>query len=446
MPDTLIVALKRCYQSLPYAVIAPDISEKTTYRMRVRVLPLDSTHPNPWAKRECSSAFLLASAAFLVFSGTYSYLWGGNSFAAGLIMIFLAIVLSIAAIARAPGENSLVASIPSSSRRMWIILASLILVHGSMAFLITKNFVPVIDTYTFQRDASKNLVQGIDPFGTTEVDIFGPDSRYYSPGMVVNGRVQVGFQYPPLTLFWALPGYWLGDVRYAYIFAIAISTCFLFAMYPNTRSLWISALLLLNPLTFLVETRSWTEPLVLLALCATLYAAVKKRWWLPIALGLFLASKQYNLVALPFVACLIRPFRWKEYWKLVGWALLVAAATLLPFAIWNARALWHDLVLFHLAQPFRQDSLSFAVPYPLLLKIGPVILAAFIAWSVKKCMGNPAMFAAGYGASILLFFSTSKQAFSNYYFLIGQAFLLAVAALPALSLWPTSRTNSQTKS
>jgi hypothetical protein len=215
-------------------------------------------------------------------------------------------------------------------------------------------------------------------------------------------------------------------------------------MYPNTRSLCISALLLLNPLTFFVEMKCWTEPLVLMTLCATLYAAVKKRWWLPVALGLFLASKQYNVLALPFVACLICPFRWKTYWKLVGWALLVAAATVLPFAIWNTRALWHDLVLFHLAQPFRHDSLSFAVPYPIFLKIGPVILAAFVAWSARTCMRNPALFAGGYAASILLFLSTSKQAFCNYYFLIAEAFLLAGAALPGVSLMPVVQTNAQT--
>jgi hypothetical protein len=407
-------------------------------------LPLDSTRPSPRVKHEYSSAFLLASAGFCVFSGTFSYLWGGNSLTAGLIMIFLAIMLSIGAIARSSKEGSVVAPIPSGSRRMWLILASLILVHGSVASLIARNSLPVIDTYTFQRDACKNLVHGIDPFGSTQADIFGPGSRFYSPGMVVNGRVQVGFQYPPLTLFWALPGYWLGDVRYVYIFAVTISALFLFAMYPSARSLWISALLLLNPLTFFVEMKCWTEPLVFLTLCATLYAAVKKRRWLPVALGLFLASKQYNVVALPFVACLIDPFRWKPYWKLVGWALLVAAATVLPFAIWNTRALWHDLVLFHLAQPFRQDSLSFAVPYPFFRKIGPVVLVAFVAWSARTCMRNAAMFAAGYGASILLFFSTSKQAFSNYYFLIAQAFLLAVAALPGLSLRPVEQTNAQT--
>jgi hypothetical protein len=200
---------------------------------------------------------------------------------------------------------------------------------------------------------------------------------------------------------------------------------------------------LFNPLTFFVEEKCWTEPLVLLTLSATVYAAVKKRWWLPIALGLFLASKQYNVIALPFVACLIHPFRWRAYWRLVGWALLVAAATILPFAMWNARSLWHDLVLFHMAQPFRDDSMSFAVPFPLFRKVGPLILAVFVAWSALTCRRNAAMFAAGYGASILLFFSTSKQAFSNYYFLIGQAFLLAVVALPGLRIWPVAQTNAQ---
>jgi len=203
--------------------------------------------------------------------------------------------------------------------------------------------------------------------------------------------------------------------------------------------LCISALLLLNPLTFYVELSCWTEPLVLMTLTATLYAAVKKRWWLPVALGLLLASKQYNFVALPFVGLLIRPFRWKSYWKLVGWAGLVAATTILPFAMWNSRALWHDLVLYFLALPLRRESLSFAVFFPFLLKVGPILVAAFIVWSLRTGMRNAPMFAAGYGISLLLLFSTSKQSFWNYHFLIGQTFLLAVAALPGLSLKPWER-------
>ena len=303
-------------------------------------------------------------------------------------MISLAIVFGIGAIARStkdqPTTKDTAAPPPTNSPRMSLILVGLILVHCVVAVVICRHWLPMIDTYTFQRDACKNLLQGIDPFGATQADIYGSRYNFYGPGMVVNGRVQVGFQYPPLTLFWALPGYLLGDIRYAYIFAVMLSAWIIFAMVPNQRSLCIAALLLLNPLTFFVEIMSWTEPLVLLTLSATLYAAIKKRWWLPIALGLFLASKQYNVLALPFLAGLIQPLQWKPYGKLLTRALLITAATILPFALWNFHGLWRDLVLFHLAQPFRPQSLSFAVPYPIFLKIGPALLLAFIVWATMN--------------------------------------------------------------
>jgi hypothetical protein len=79
--------------------------------------------------------------------------------------------------------------------------------------------------------------------------------------------------------------------------------------------------------------------------------------------------------------------------------------------------------------------MSFAVAFPLLLKIGPLLLLAFLVWSLRVSARSAAMFAAAYGVSVLLFFSTSKQAFCNYYFLIAQALLLAVAA------WPEAKTN-----
>lgn len=398
--------------------------------------------PQARAKREYSSAFLLTCAAFWVLAGTMSYLWG-SSLTAGLIMIFLAIAFGIGAIARStktqPAEEETAHRISATSRPRRLILAALILLHAVVAIVICRHWLPVIDTYTFQRDACRNLLHGIDPFGTTQADIYGSRYNFYGPGMVINGRVQVGFQYPPLTLFWALPGYFLGDVRYSYILAVMISAGLLFAMVPNSRSLYIAALLLLNPLTFFVEIMCWTEPLVLLTLSATLYAALKKHWWLPIVLGLFLASKQYNVLALPFLAGLVQPFQWKSFCKLVGGAILVAGATVLPFALWNFPGLWRDLVLFHMAQPFRPQSLSFAVPYPIFLKIGPVLLLLFVVWATMKRMRNPAMFAAGYAVSLLLLFSTSKQAFCNYYFLIAQALLLGVSALPGLSLNPRIR-------
>lgn len=82
---------------------------------------------------------------------------------------------------------------------------------------------------------------------------------------------------------------------------------------------------------------------------------------------------------------------------------------MLPFAIWNFRGLWHDLVLFHLAPPFRDDSLSFAVPYPFFLKIEPVIVLAFIVWTWRNRIRNAATFAAGYAVSLMLLFRPASK-------------------------------------
>jgi hypothetical protein len=198
----------------------------------------------------------------------------------------------------------------------------------------------------------------------------------------------------------------------------------------------MAGFLLVNPIAFNVENRAWTEPLVFLALCWMMYAAVQRRWWLPVAVGLFLATKQYNFLALPFLGLLVQPFAWGRYLRMMGVAILVALATAVPFAVWNFGALWHDMVLFHLAQPFRADALSFAVPYPVMTKVGPLLAVAMVAW-VAGCVwgrgkSSVALFAAAYGSALLVFVATSKQAFCNYYYLIGQTLLLAAAGMVAM--------------
>jgi hypothetical protein len=351
-----------------------------------------------------------------------------------LAMVFVALALGVAGIARFPESGFAEAASRSSSRKYWIAIAILILFHCTVTFLLNKpGSANNIDTFTFQRDACKNLMRGVDPYGATQNDPFDAyhSALFFGPGMVVNGRVQVGLQYPPLTLVWALPGYLLGDVRYSYVLANLISALLLFLISPNARGLWLISFLLLSPLTLAVENRCWTEPLVLMTLSATIYAMLKKRWWLPITLGVFLATKQYNVLALPLIGYFIQPFRWKAYSKLTFLSLAVVVATILPFLLWDAHGLWHDLVLFHLSQPFRQDAISFAVLFPVVAKIGPLLLLAFFAWALRGPQRNRAIFAAAYGVAVLLFFATSKQAFANYYFLVAHCFFLSVAALPA---------------
>ena len=383
------------------------------------------------------------SECFLVLAGV---ILGGclyvspDAFALGLIG--LAIAFSIFGVSRSPLlEDGIPSSPKTQTRQLWLALAVIAMLHGAIAtFIVRTTNAGGIDCFTFQRDAVKTLLQGHDPYGTTQANIYGPEeaSRFYSPGMVVDGRVQVGLPYLPSILYWALPGYLVGDVRYSYVAAVIVSALLLFALAPGRRNLALAAFLLLSPLTYFVERYCWTEPMVLMTFSATLYGAVKKRWWMPMALGLFLSTKQYNFLALPFLGYLSQASGWKPYLQLAGSALLVAAATVVPFALWNWDGLWHNVVLFLLAQPFRQDALSFAVPFPVLLKVGPLLVLAIIAWMMRTGRDHVTMFAVGYGVSLLVFVATSKLAFRNYYFLVGNALLLAVAASPtsgAVSNW-----------
>jgi hypothetical protein len=396
--------------------------------------------------KKWSPALLLACAGCVVIAAAFSSQLLSNAaaaeayrpraFEARLLILLgtlsLATALATAALVRPASGNLSQDRVEDAGKFFGLAFALLVVVHLLLAFLIVRpGTVPHIDVYTFQKHACENLLRGIDPFGATQADIYDArdSSLYYAPGLVIGGRVLEGFQYTPLTLFWALPGYLLGDVRISYIFAVIVSAWILFALCPDYRGLGIASVLLLSPLTFMVEYNCFTEPLVYMTLCATVYAAVKKRWWLPIALGLFLASKQYNFWALPLIASLLHSFQWKTYWKLAGLSLATAATTILPFAVWNAGALWHDAVLFHLSQPYRLDSLSFAVPLPWIMKVGPLLVLAFVVWAARAGNRSAATFPAAYGVVLLLFFLTSKQAFPNYYFLAGQAFFLAVVAL-----------------
>lgn len=354
-----------------------------------------------------------------------------------LVLIAMAIVLGVAALAFARPENF---AEPRASRGFpyrWVLFVLLAL-HGFIAFHLIRSAPPKIDTLSLQREATEMLLQGHDPYGTSHANTYNADEtrRFYSPGEVVNGRIQIGMPYPPVTFLCLVPGYLLGDIRYGFVAAIFLSTLFIFALFPDVRGLSLTVVVLVSPVTYLVEYACWTEPLLWMLLCATVYAAVKRPRWLPLALGLFLSTKQYNFLALPFIGFLLQPFSWKGYWKLLAQSLCVALATVLPFALWNFSGEWHDLIgiFFSSGVPVREDGLTFAVRFPIYAVIGKLLLLAYVVWAVRRWNQHSAMFAAAYGMALMLFFSSSSLAYLNYYFLITSALWLTAA-----SLWPVRK-------
>jgi len=65
-------------------------------------------------------------------------------------------------------------------------------------WIVRASPAPLIDVFTFHREALRALGQGLDPYGRTIPNIYAHDA-FYGPGVVVNGRAQIGFPYPPLS-------------------------------------------------------------------------------------------------------------------------------------------------------------------------------------------------------------------------------------------------------
>ena len=108
----------------------------------------------------------------------------------------------------------------------------------------------------------------------------------------------------------------------------------------------------------------------------------------------------------------------------------------LPFILWDARALFDDLLRFQMDQPFRRDSLSvlaWAANHGVLLPewIGWAIVVPATLIALRCSPRTASDFAMAVGFVFFTFFAFSKQAFVNYYvFVIGALAVAAAFARP----------------
>jgi hypothetical protein len=313
-----------------------------------------------------------------------------------------------------------------------LILAFLLI--GIWMIRVSPN--PHIDVFIFQKESVLALFSGQNPYAMTYPDIYYP-LELYGPGLSVNGRLTFGFPYPPLSLLLAIPGQVLaGDYRYSQVFAMALSTWLMGRTRPGQLGTAAAALYLFTPRAFFVLEQGWTEPYIVLLLAATVYAAHRRPGWLPYALGLFLAIKQYMVFVAP-LAYLLLPQPLPPWKALRRFGLLTLGTVLLvslPLALWDLPAFWKDVVVLQLWQPFRPDALSylawFAQAYAIRLPTALAFVAAFLALGLAlwRAPRTPAGFAAGVALVYLCFFAFNKQAFCNYYsFVIGATFCAAAA-------------------
>jgi hypothetical protein len=307
-------------------------------------------------------------------------------------------------------------------------LAAAAFAAGSAA-VIHLDPAPRIDVWYSLQGAADAVLHGRDMY--TQV---WPSS----PG------VKDAFTYLPWTGVLLAPAKLLtGDVRWGLAVAelglAAVIVAFGRRRGPDRAGSGVvpAAVLLLLPGTFTQIEQAWTEPLIALLLAGALLAVDGGRLRLAVVLvALALASKQHIVLLLPLLAV----------WRPVGPRRTAAVAAggallVLPWAVWDLPAMWHDtvtlLVGFHVIQ--FSDTLYLAAVHelgwtPPFWLAATLILAviAFAVGVVRRFQPPPARFAAVaafalFGANLL-----NKQAFYNQFWLVGALVLLGWTADPLL--------------
>jgi hypothetical protein len=319
-------------------------------------------------------------------------------------------------------------------------LLALLGVHFALGvWIIHASPDPFIDTYVFQRDSVQALLAGSNPYTITFPNIY-KDSAFYAPGISVNGRLQFGFVYPPLSLLMALPGEVLGgDFRYSQLAAMTIAAgCMIVTGAFNRIAALAAALFLFTPRGFFVLEQCWTEPYVICMVCIVVCTALRMPRTFPYAVGLLLVVKQYTLLFLPLVFLLPNgPRSARAAWDFTLRASASAAVVTLPLLLRDPAAFYRSAIILQFNQPFRSDALSFAA---IRVAANEAALPEYLPFLLASCAVllstwfTPRTAAGFAGAAALvycLFFAFAKQAFCNYYYLVIGLLCCAIAASTA---------------
>jgi hypothetical protein len=326
-------------------------------------------------------------------------------------------------------------------RFRWVCAA---LMLGAFAIVASRAFLlnwrdPHIDVYLFQQWTSDGLLHLRNPYTMRYPSLQPYGTTLYGRGVVdQNNWLTYGFPYPPFSLLMVLPAYVIGgDCRFGDVLAVAGTAAFMIAARPGRWAGLMATLFLLTPRVFFVVERSWTEPLLALTFSFVMFCHLRWKRGLPYALGLFFATKQYTILAVPLVWLLTDgPDRWAQFRSLMTRAIAVVLAITVPFVLWDVREFVRSVVEYQFVQPFRRDALSYLVwikeRFPdmpirnvgVFYSVPPV--AAFALWRSPR---TASAFAAATTLVYLLFFAFNKQAFCNYYyFVIATACWAAVAS------------------
>jgi hypothetical protein len=288
---------------------------------------------------------------------------------------------------------------------------------------------PVIDVFAWTQTATTAFLHGVHPYTVQAPDVYAGGRN--------DGFTVVVYPYMPATLLAFAP--WvavLGDFRFALAAALPAALWLMRAAgrrMGTDRALIDAATLalILHPTGPVFVRAGWTESLLVLALAAFVYLEVAQPGGLGQAIAFFLlpALKQY--VAIPVALYVAMLPRLRVRHLVIGAG--VAAATALPFLVWN----WHATIagmVFQMRAPTmpRLNALSIVSAttvawnrYPSVwTSVAIQVLASGIGF---VCLNGKGLSGLLMASAVALFatFLTGWQAFVNYYYFVGTLLLFA---------------------
>ena len=296
---------------------------------------------------------------------------------------------------------------------------------------------PKIDVFVFHQASAQALLSGENPYTAKVPNIYG-DLDYYGAELVdEQAYLTIGNPYPPLTIYISTLGYLLGgDVRYSHLLVFVLSGAIIAFLHAGREAKLAAYLFLFMPRAFFVLEQGWTELILVFFLAIIIFCAKQYPKFLPIALGLLFASKQYLLFVLPIsLLFAANKTSWRSLFNFYGWMGGTMVAVTAPLALWDLHAFLWNVGAAQWYTPFRPDALSYLALYARVFDKTPSVMISFLALAVALVLvwrfvpRTPTGFALSLAWCMAIFLAFNKQAFCNYYFLVVGAIFCAFASI-----------------
>lgn len=359
---------------------------------------------------------------FALFVQSFLHVFGALDEPADFVAAVAAIMVGVGAIGLFVGDRP---------RLAWTVFLLAYSVVIAILLVLTKTDFVLLDVALFQQDSVAALVRGVNPYSITFVDPYDAvhSALFYGDGVSVDGVLQFGYPYFPLSLVVIVPfEAFFDDFRIAHAVAVVASGLLMSRLVPGDLGRRAGALFLLVAPALGLVRLGWMDPLVVLFAVLVVFAALRSTRTGSFATGLLVAMKQYaTLFVIPSLLLLGRPLSLRAVVAHLARAGLAFIVVTLPFAFWDPASFYRSVVELQFLQPFRPDSIAFPAlvadwfeSLPRSIAVG-VPLAIVVIVSIAVVLRGPTGaqgFALGSALILLVFFSLSKQAFANYYIVV----------------------------